>query len=213
MRSRWPEGAVGVAGVAARPAGKEPRTRARGASMSARGNAIAELTRSWLQARHGCLVDEGLPVPVPHALSDIDLVALRADLKAFALPDGQAVGPRLIVETKDEHDWEPTGREFGALLRADVQKMADGRFIPRGEKGVKFTMLRQEHYEKAAEFFGTDDFARLFVVHALDPAVRGELTQPLAERRIRWVTIAEVVEDLQGWYRAHPRKAGLRHTL
>ena len=181
--------------------------------MSARSNAIAELTRFWLQARHGCLVDEGLPVPVPYALSDIDLVSLRADLTPFALPDGLAIGPRVIVETKDEHDWEPTGGEFGALLRADVQKMADGKFVPSGEKGVKFTMLRQEHYEKAAEFFGTDDFDRLFVVHAIDPAVRAELAQTLADRRIRWVTIVEVVEDLQGWYRAHPRKAGLCHTL
>jgi hypothetical protein len=49
--------------------------------MSSRSNALTEITRLWLQARHGCLVDESIPVPVPYALSDIDLIALRPDLK------------------------------------------------------------------------------------------------------------------------------------
>lgn len=29
----------------------------------------------------------------------------------------------MIVETKDERDWEPTGREFGKLLESDIAKM------------------------------------------------------------------------------------------
>ena len=114
--------------------------------MPVRSNACSELTRFWLQARHGCLVDEGIPVPVPYALSDIDLVAVQPKLEPLRLPDGSRVGPRLIIETKDEHDWEPTGREFAACLRADTLKLGDSRFIPRGAKGVKFTMLREEHY-------------------------------------------------------------------
>ncbi len=40
--------------------------------MSTRSNASTELARFWLQERHGCLLDEELPVPVPYALSDID---------------------------------------------------------------------------------------------------------------------------------------------
>src|SRR3990172_13241212 len=81
--------------------------------MSARSNACSELVRFWLQERHGCLIDDELPVPVPYALSDIDLVAMRADLSSFNLPDGTTIGPRVIVEAKAEHDWDATGREFG----------------------------------------------------------------------------------------------------
>lgn len=181
--------------------------------MPTRSNACSELVRFWLQSRHGCLVDEGVPVPVPYALSDIDLVAAQPRGEAISLPDGTAVGPRLIVEAKDEHDWEPTGREFGNLLRADVAKMGEGRAIPRGERGVKFTMLRQEHFEKATAFFGSDDFDRLFVLHAIDAGIRQELAPALSERRIHLATIREVVRDLLDWYAAHPRPSGLRQTL
>jgi hypothetical protein len=124
------------------------------------------------------------------------------------------VGPRLIVETKNEHDWEPQGNEFGAALRSDVGKMGEQPFVPKGVKGVKFTMLREQHYERASALFGTDDFDRLFVVHALDPATRAELCPALAARwRIYWVTLPEIVADLVGWYRRHSRPATLRHTL
>lgn len=182
--------------------------------MPVRSNACSELTRFWLQARHGCLVDEGVPVVVPRALSDIDLVAVRADMKAFPLPDGTSVGPRVIVETKDEHDWDSTGREFGQLLRVDLAKMASQGYVPKGTSGVKFTMLRQEHYECAVKLFGNDDFDRVFVVHALERDVRAQLgTSQQASWRIHWVTIPEIVADLLRWYRRHPRPAGLRQTL
>ena len=69
--------------------------------MSTRTNACSELTRFWLEARHGCLVGEGIPVPVPYALSDIDLLALHPEQKRLTLPTGAAVGPRVIVEAKD----------------------------------------------------------------------------------------------------------------
>jgi hypothetical protein len=181
--------------------------------MSGRTNACSELVRFWLETRHGCLTGEGVPVPVPYALSDIDLVALHPLLRPIHLPAGGAVGPRLIVETKDEHDWEPTGREFGAFLRADVAKMGDAPFVPRGSRGVKFSMLREEHYERAAALFGTDDFDRLFVVHAVAPGVLADLGPVLARHKIHWVTIPDVVGDLLRWYRAHGRPAALRNTL
>lgn len=180
--------------------------------MPARSNAIAELTRFWLQARHGCLIDEAVPVPVPYALSDIDLVAVRRDFKTFELPDGRMVGPRLIVETKDEHDWEATGKEFGKSWREDLLKMADGPYVPKGTKGVKFVMLRQEHFERATDFFGSNDFDRLFVLHALQ-AEADQLRTLAEQHRIHVLSIREVVGDLYRWYGDHPRKAGLRHTL
>jgi hypothetical protein len=93
--------------------------------MPTRTNACSELTRFWLEARHGCLVGEGVPVPVPYALSDIDLLALHPQQQTIQLPSGQLVGPRLIIETKDEHDWEPTGREFGCI--ASDRRKQDGR--------------------------------------------------------------------------------------
>ncbi len=74
-------------------------------------------------------------------------------------------------------------------------------------------MLRQEHAERATAYFGTDDFDRLFIVHALDPAVRAELTQDLAELRIFWMTIPELIDDVYTWYQSHQRRAALRRTL
>jgi hypothetical protein len=181
--------------------------------MAPRSNACSELVRFWLESRHGFLVGEGMPVPVPYALSDIDLVAIHPRAHPISLPSGVSVGPRLIIETKDEHDWEPSGREFGALLRADVDKMGVGLFVPRGTKGVKFSMLRQEHFEKATELFGTEDFDRLFVVHAIDDQVLGALNPRMIEQRIFWLTIPDVVHDLVEWYRHHKRPAALRNTL
>lgn len=181
--------------------------------MSTRSNASSELARFWLQERHGCLVDEELPVPVPYALSDIDLVAMRADLSTFTMPDGTTIGPRLIVEVKAEHDWDLVGREFGQLLQKDCQLLGDHASIPAGTRGVKFVMLRQEHTERATAYFGTDDFDRLFIVHALDPRVRAELTPRLAQDRIYWMTIPELIADVYTWYQSHPRRAALRRTL
>lgn len=181
--------------------------------MASRNNAIAEITRFWLQTRHGCLVDEAIPVPVPYALSDIDLVAVKPTMIPLTLPDGTQIKPRLIVETKDEHDWEPRGVEFGNLLRKDLALMGEHLYIPKGTKGVKFTMLRQEHFEKATELFGTKEFERILVVHALQSEIRAEISDDLAQRGIYIVTIAEVVQNLHSWYKSHPRKAGLRHSL
>jgi hypothetical protein len=106
---------------------------------------------------------------------------MRPDLSTFTTPDGTAIGPRVIVEVKAEHDWDRTGREFGQLLEKDVELLDDGGWIPAGTRGVKFVMLRQEHAERATAYFGTDDFDRLFIVHALDPRVRAELTPRLAD--------------------------------
>ena len=136
--------------------------------MGGRSNACTELTRLWLESRHGLLVRESIPVPVPYGQSDIDLVAVHPRDQYFALPNGRQVGPRLIVETKDEHDWDPQGKEFGKLLISDVTRLNAEGYIPAGTKNVKFSMLRQQHFEKAAHLFGLHDFDRLFVVHAID---------------------------------------------
>lgn len=96
--------------------------------MMARSNACSELTRFWLEARHGCLITESVPVPVPYGQSDLDLVAIQAAQRPILVPGGASIGPRLIVEAKDEHDWEPTGREFGRLLRTDLSKMGQAHF-------------------------------------------------------------------------------------
>jgi hypothetical protein len=132
----------------------------------------------------------------------------------ISLPDGRRVGPRLIVETKDEHDWEPTGKEFGRFLREDVSLLGPESFVPRGAPGkVKFSMLRQAHFEVATNLFGSEDFDRLFVVHAIDPTVLADFAPTFAASRIYWLTLPELVRDLREWYRAHPRPAGLRHSL
>lgn len=181
--------------------------------MTGRSNACTELTRLWLESRYGLLVSESIPVPVPYGQSDIDLVALHPRDKSFALPNGQMIGPRLIVEAKDEHDFDPTGKDFGKLLKGDVARLNAEGYIPTGTKDVKFSMLRQQHFDKAADLFGTRDFDRLFVVHAIDKDVLAAVSPTLHSHRIHWVTIRELVADLLAWYRTHPRPSGLRFSL
>lgn len=181
--------------------------------MAARSNAISELTRFWLEARHNCLTGESLPVKVRGGNSDIDIAAIRPDGSCFALPTGGSVGPHLIVETKDEHDFDSKGREFGKQLRADMAMMGEGRAIHASQGKPRFTMLREEHFDRACQIFGSDDFDRLFVVHAIDPQTQIDLNSVLAARRIHWLGIREVVKDLREWYCTHQGRSGLRHTL
>lgn len=185
--------------------------------MPGRTNAASELARFWLQARHGCLVDESLNVPVKLVKgggnSDIDLIAMRADTQAFTLPGGQTVGPRLIVEAKDEHDFDPKGQDFGKRLASDVALLNESGVIPTGSAGVKFSMLRQEHFTVAAGVFDTDDFDRLFVVHAIDPDMLRQVSSTLAHHRIYWLTIPQLLGDLLPWYAAHKHPTELRQSL
>ena len=180
--------------------------------MAARNNAILELTRFWLESRHSCLTSESIPVKVPFGHSDIDLVAARLDSQPWSLPDGTKI-IRAIIETKDEHDFDPTGRDFGKRLTADVAVMGDNLFVSKGQK-AQFSMLREEHFEKAATIFGTKDFSRVFVVHALDPQIRTQICPDLAmHKNIHWLTIRDIVMDLQQWYKLHANPASLRHTF
>jgi hypothetical protein len=181
--------------------------------MAARSNAISELTRFWLEARHNCLTGESIPVKVFGGNSDIDLIASRPDGSPFTLPTGASVGPRLIVEAKDEHDYDKSGREFGKMLRADAAMMGQAAFISDGTGKPKFTMLRQQHFDKAVSVCGSTDFDRLFVIHAVDPQVQSDLGPMLAQKRIYMLGIREVVKDLQVWYSTHSSRATLRHTL
>ena len=180
--------------------------------MASRSNALSELTRFWLQSRHGCLIAESVPVKVSRGYSDIDFVAMRPDLQPWVLPDGTQV-LRAIVEAKDEHDFDPTGRDFGNRLKKDAEALGDSQYITRG-KDAHFSMLRQEHYEKAASIFGTTEFHRLFVVHALNQDVRQEICPDLAkEKHIHWITVNEMVSDLIKWYDRLENRSTLRYTL
>lgn len=185
--------------------------------MAARSNAITELTRFWLEARHQCLVRESLPVPVYRGFSDIDLLAIRGDMKPFRLSSESSIeiGPRLIVETKDEHDYDHYGKEFAKRFVADIATMADNQFIPKTNPATPccFTMLREEHYLKAKEFFGSEDFDRLLVLHALDRTSVNWPTESLVAKRIHVLPITDIVRDLCQWYPTCERKAGLRHTI
>lgn len=183
--------------------------------MPSRSNALSELARFWLEARHGCLLRESVPVPVPYALSDIDFVAIRPDLSHFTLPSATSVGPRVIVESKDEHDWDASGKDFGKRLLHDMGHFSDAGYIPSdaGARNISFTMLRQQHFEVAKSTFGTDDFDRLFVVHALDSDIHATLLPTFQCHRISWITLPELLDDLRQWYAKHDRPAGLRNTL
>jgi hypothetical protein len=151
---------------------------------------------------------------VPYGQSDLDLVAIHPELKSIELPGSRTVGPRLIIETKDEHDFDPSGREFGKYLLSDASQLGNGKYVPIGSPGkIKFSMLRQAHFDVACQMFGTDDFDRIFVVHAVDPSVLQRLEPMMTCRRVHWLTIRDIVLDLQTWYRGHPRPAGLRYSF
>lgn len=181
--------------------------------MATRSNALSEITRFWLEVRHGCAVRESVPVIVPRGLADIDLLAVSPDLKQFILPSGAAVGPRLIVETKGEHDYDGGGRDFGKRLLADIEKLGPKGWVAPDAGRVNFSMLRQQHFEAATKLFGSRDFDRLFVVHALDPEVRTAVSGRLIRKRVHWLTVREIFADLEPWYRDYPRKSGLRNAL
>jgi hypothetical protein len=178
-----------------------------------RVNACSELTKFGIEVRHGYLVTESIPVSVPYGQSDIDILAVHPTSGSIRTPRGDLLGGRIIIESKDEHDFDPKGTVFGNCLKQDTSYFGEARFVPTGTSAqIKFTMLRQAHFEKAASILGTGDFDRLFVVHAIDQAVLDELRPLLARRRIFWLTIPEIVRDLELWYRAHPRPTGLRHS-
>jgi hypothetical protein len=141
-------------------------------------------------------------------------MAFRVDGTKIRLPAGEAVGPRLIVESKDEHDYDPAGRNFGVCLLRDVDALGTDLFVPADHpQKVAFTMLKEQHFDLATQIFGTSDFDRVFVVHALDDVVREQISEPLRQKRIHWVTVHELLTDLRQWYNTHDRPAGLRHTL
>jgi hypothetical protein len=181
--------------------------------MSGRSNACSELTRFWLEARHGCLVTETLPVKVPYGHSDIDLVAMHPRDEHIMLPNGSFVGPRFIVETKDEHDFDPNGIEFGKMLATDMLQFGEHGYIPIDAKGVKFSMLREQHLMKATDFLGTSDFDRLFVVHAVNPSVIAAHSEVFSANRIHWLTLPDLVRDLVAWYRGKSHATTLRNSL
>jgi hypothetical protein len=60
-------------------------------------------------------VTESVPVKVPDAYSEIDFIAVHPRGDQFALPNGAEIGPRVLVETKDEHDFDQKGGEFGKM--------------------------------------------------------------------------------------------------
>lgn len=182
--------------------------------MAGRQNALSELTRFWLEGRHGCFVRESVPVPVPYGQSDIDFMALRPDGSQIQLPTGDLISPRVIVECKDEHDFDPKGTNFGKHLLADIEAMDDCRFVASDHPHkVGFSMLKQQHFEVASRIFGSDEFDRVFVVHALADGVRRETAERLRQKGIFWLTVHEILADLRAWYEKHERPAGLRYTL
>ncbi len=183
--------------------------------MAARSNAITELVRFWLEARHQCLAHESLPVPVYRGISDIDLLAVRGNMTQFPLPDRTEVGPRVIVETKDEHDYDWKGKGFARGFAADISRLGDNLFIPetRPSTPCYFTMLREQHFRRATEFFGGESFDRLFVFHAIDRTVMDVTKEHMEAKGIYVLSVGEVVSDLCNWYSTYQGKPRLRHTL
>ena len=174
--------------------------------MAARSNAGTELTRLWLEFRHDYLVRESLQVPVKGNYSDVDFLAVHVRMGSMQLPDGTALSPRIAVETKDEHDGVPP-RDFAKLLLRDLDLLNGKGVVERDTSGVKFTMLKEEHFETIKDFFGSVDFDRLLVVHAFDFGDRKqEAIDRARQHRIYWLTLPELARDLFQWYEGADRR-------
>jgi len=182
--------------------------------MGTHSNALSELTRLWLEQRHGCLLREEVPVRVDRGTSDIDFAAIRADGGTIQLPGGIGVGARIIVEAKDEHDYDPSGEDFARRFLKDIDRMGEEQYIPAHARCVKFSMLREEHYRVALDLFGGSDFDRLFVLHAMDTTAFEDRIPALSEqRRIHLVVLKDLLRDLVQWYGGLDHRARLRNSL
>jgi hypothetical protein len=138
---------------------------------------------------------------------------MRPDGHRLLLPSGAEIGPRLIVEAKDHHDYDASGRAFADLFEKDLQLMAGRQSIAAGTKDVFFTMLRDEHFEATRRLFGTDNFDRLFVVHAFEGARSEATSAGLAASRVFLLDTNSLIADLLQWYETSERKSGLRNSL
>ena len=139
---------------------------------------------------------ESVPVKVPFGHSDIDLIAVHPRGDQITLPNRVEIGPRVIVETKDEHDCDPKGGEFGKMLAADLLQFDERGFIPVSAKGAKFSMLREQHFAKATEFLGSNDFDRLFVVHSINVDVLVDAAERRSAVGNYWLMVTVLVGDL-----------------
>jgi len=183
-------------------------------AMATHSNALSELTRLWLEQRHGCSLREEVPVGVDRGSSDIDFAAIRADGETIQLPGAIEVGPRIIVEAKDEHDYDPSGEDFGRRFLKDIERMGEDQYIPAHARCVKFSMLREEHFRVALDLFGGEVFDRLFVFHGIDTTAFQDRIPGLREqRRIHLVVVKDLLRDLVEWYGGLDHPARLRNSL
>lgn len=89
--------------------------------MAARSNAISEITRFWLQARHGCLVSEAIPVRVPYFFGTADFDRLFV-VHAFNPKARDQICPSLAKDKRIHWLWI---REVVADLYQWYQQLAD----------------------------------------------------------------------------------------
>lgn len=177
--------------------------------MAARSNALSEITRFWLQECHGLLLRESISVKLKRNHSDIDFVAASPAGPVTLL--NRVTFKNAIIETKDERDFDPRGTDFAKRLSYDFTLLQD-RVID-GDVACNFSMLKKQHHDAAGEIFKGADFAKIFIFHNLKSAILEDIIADLCGRDIHVVTSAEMLADIQDFFRKCRSGAGVRNSL
>lgn len=180
--------------------------------MAARSNALSEIIRFWLQDCHKLFIRESVPVKLHRSLSDIDFMATTGGDNPVVLLNNIPSFSKAIIESKDERDYDYWGRNFRKRIIYDKSVMVDA-VIPKGKK-CNFTMLREEHHEVAKEYFNTDDFLKIFIVHHLpQDDEMYQLLEEMKKNNIYFIRSYEMLDDIFENFFRYRENSGIRNSL
>ena len=178
--------------------------------MATRNNALSEISRFWLQERYGLFIRECIPVKVPRNWSDIDFAVTSPGGPRYLL--GRIPIVNAIVETKDERDFDPRGTDFTKRLLYDFSLLKNG--LIDENTSCNFSMLKEQHHEKAKELFNGEDYARIFIFHALKQSEALEtIISQLRDLNIHFITSSEMLQDIHDFLKSDKRTAAIRNSL
>jgi hypothetical protein len=177
--------------------------------MAARSNALSEITRFWLQECYGLLLRESIPVKLKRNNSDIDFVAASPAGPVTIL--NRITFKKAIIETKDERDFDPHGADFANRLGYDFALLQD-RVID-ADISCNFSMLKKQHHDVAENMFAGAEFSKIFIFHNIKGAGLDGIIADLCSKNIHVVTSAEMLTDIQDFFKKSHPGAGIRNSL
>lgn len=176
--------------------------------MATRSNALSEISRFWLQECYGLFIRESIPVKLKHNNSDIDFAATTPGLPVTIL--NKITFKNAIIETKDERDFDPNGKDFIKRLNYDFSIMKNN-FIDEDSK-CNFSMLKKQHHDKAEEIFHGVDFVKIFIFHNIY-ITNNEIIDRLIEKDIYIIKSDEMLNDIINFMNTKYQGSGIRNSL